>query len=138
DVRAAFSKHGGNLGETGSVAFMFDRVGMVIYPAAAGDAETMFDAALEAGAEDVSSDGEGHEIVCRPDDLSAVRDTLEQKFGEPESARLEWKPQNTTPVDEERAQSLLKLIDVLEDNDDVQRVASNFDIPDDVMERLSA
>jgi len=138
EVRAAFSKHGGNLGETGSVSFMFEHIGRIDYKADVASADEMFEAALEAGASDVESGEAGHEITCATDDLSVVRDALEQKFGTPESARLDWKPLNTTPVDEQAASTLFKLLDVLDDNDDVQRVAANFDIADDVMERLSA
>ncbi len=138
EVRTAFSKNGGNLGETGSVAFMFDRVGQITYPAAVAGAEAMFEGALEAGAEDVESDDDNHTITCQPDDFAAVRDALEERFGEPEEARLAWKPQNSISVDEGTAQTLLKLIDALEDNDDVQRVAANFEVDDEIMERLSA
>ena len=138
NIRTAFSKNGGNLGETGSVAFMFDRVGEISYPAAVAEAEAMFEGALEAGAEDVESDDESHTITCQPDDFAAVRDALEERFGEPEEARLSWKPQNTIAIDEAAAQTLFKLIDALEDNDDVQRVAANFDVDDEIMERLSA
>lgn len=138
EVRTAFSKHGGNLGETGSVSFMFEHVGRIEYKADVASSEEMFEAALEAGAADVESGEAGHEVTCATDDLSTVRDSLEERFGTPESARLDWKPLNTTPMDEQGASTLLKLLDVLDDNDDVQRVASNFDIPDDVMERLSA
>ena len=125
------------MGETGSVSFMFEHVGRIVYPADAASAEEMFEAALEAGAADVESGEAGHEITCETDDLSAVRDALEERFGTPESARLDWKPQTLTEVDEQAASTLFKLLDVLDDNDDVQRVASNFDVPDDVMERLS-
>ncbi len=138
DVRAAFSKHGGTLAETGAVSFMFDRVGMIHYPAGAGDSDAVFEAALEAGAEDVESGDDGHDIYCQPDDFNTVREALEEGLGEAETARLDWRPQNTVDVDEGRAQTLLKLLDVLEDSDDVQRVAANFEISDDVMERLSA
>jgi len=138
EVRAAFSKHGGNLGETGSVAFMFDRVGLIQYPADTTSADDMFEAALEAGAQDVTSGEDGHEIVCDPDDFSTVRDALDEKFGTAEDARLDWKPQNSVAVDEDAASTLLKLLDVLEDNDDVQQVAANFEVDDDVLERLSA
>ncbi|HBC07739.1 MAG TPA: YebC/PmpR family DNA-binding transcriptional regulator [Rhodospirillaceae bacterium] len=138
EVRTAFSKNGGNLGETGSVAFMFDRVGQISYPAAVAGAEAVFEGALEAGAEDVESDDDNHTITCQPDDFAAVRDALEERFGEPEEARLAWKPQNSISVDEGTAQTLLKLIDALEDNDDVQRVAANFEVDDEIMERLSA
>jgi len=138
EVRAAFSKHGGSLGETGSVGFMFERVGLIEYPSDVADADDMFEAALEAGAGDVESGEDGHEITCAPEDLGTVRDALVQSFGEPEAARLDWKPQNTVPLDEDAAASVLKFLDVLDDNDDVQRVAANFDISDEVMERLSA
>jgi YebC/PmpR family DNA-binding regulatory protein len=138
EVRAAFSKHGGNLGETGSVSFMFDRVGIIRYAADAASADAMFEAALEAGAKDVASDEDGHEIVCEPDDFSAVRDALEEKFGAAEEARLDWRAQNNVPVDEDSAVTLLKLLDVLDDNDDVQQVSANFEVDDAVLERLSA
>lgn len=138
EVRSAFTKHGGNLGETGSVSFMFERVGLFTYPADAASADDIFEAALEGGAQDVESTADGHEITCDPDDFSDVRDALDAKFGEPESARLDWKPQNTIAVGEDAAGTLLKLLDVLDDNDDVQRVAANFDIAEDVMDRLSA
>jgi YebC/PmpR family DNA-binding regulatory protein len=138
EVRAAFTKHGGNMGETGSVGFMFDRVGLVEYNADAADAEAMFEAALEAGADDVRSGPDGHEIICAPDDFATVRDALAEKFGDPEGARLDWKPTTTTEVDENTAGTLLKMIDVLEDNDDVQRVSSNFEVSEEVMAKLSA
>ncbi|WP_096701393.1 YebC/PmpR family DNA-binding transcriptional regulator [Magnetospirillum sp. 15-1] len=137
EVRTAFNKNGGALGETNSVSFMFDRVGAIRFPAAAGGAEAMFEGALDAGADNVESDEEGHEITCAPDDLGTVRDAMEAKFGTPEYARLDWKPQTTVPVsDEETARTLLKLLDLLEDNDDVQRVQANFEIPDEIMEKL--
>jgi YebC/PmpR family DNA-binding regulatory protein len=138
EVRAAFTKFGGTMGETGSVSFQFQRVGLIRYPAGVASVDAMLDGAIEAGASDVTSDGDGHEVVCEPEDLNAVRDALEARFGEPGSARLDWKPQNTVPVDEDKAESLFKLFDVLEDNDDVQRIAANYEIDDAVMERLSA
>ncbi|MBB4264995.1 YebC/PmpR family DNA-binding transcriptional regulator [Roseospira visakhapatnamensis] len=142
EVRAAFNKHGGSMGETNSVAFNFARVGYLRYPAAAGDAEAMLDAAIEAGADDVVSDVDdeegGHDIYCQPDDLNGVREAMTAALGEPEAARLDWRPQNTVPVDEDTAGTLLKFLDVLDDNDDVQRVAANYEIADDVMQRLSA
>jgi len=139
DIRTAFTKHGGTLGETNSVSFMFDRIGAILYPASVADADAMFEAALDAGADDVSSSADGHEIVCAPDRLGAVREALEARFGPPTGARLDWRAQAQTPVaDEHVAQSLLKLLEALEDNDDVQRVQANFDIPQDLMERLSA
>ncbi|MDH5748232.1 MAG: YebC/PmpR family DNA-binding transcriptional regulator [Rhodospirillales bacterium] len=138
EVRAALTKHGGTLGETGSVNFMFDRIGLIQYKADVAGAEEMFEAALEAGASDVESSDITHEITCAPDDFSTVRDGLEAKFGPPQAARLDWKPQNSVAVDEDSAGTLFKLLDALEDNDDVQRVASNFDVSEEVMERLSA
>lgn len=137
DVRAAFSKQGGTLGETNSVSFMFNRVGMVVYPAAAASDEKIFEAALEAGADNVESDEFSHAITTSIESFAAVRDGLEAVFGPAESARLAWQPHNLTPVNEAAAQTLLKLIDALEDNDDVQTVEGNFDIPDAVMEKLS-
>ena len=137
EVRATFNKFGGNLGETGSVNFMFDRVGQIIYPQDAADPDSMFEEALEAGADNVESDDGGHEVTTAPEDLNSVREALESRFGAPEEAGLTWKPQNTTPVNEDQATTLLKLLDALDDLDDVQSVASNFDIADDVMARLT-
>ena len=137
EVRATFSKNGGNLGETGSVSFMFDRVGQIIYPADVADADTMFEAALEAGADNAESDENGHEILTATDDFNTVRESLENQFGSPEEAGLTWKPQNTTPVNEDQAQTLLKLLGALDELDDVQSVASNFDIDDDIMAKLA-
>jgi len=138
EVRAAFSKHGGSLGETNSVSFMFDRLGVITYPAEVGSADEVFEAAVEAGASNVESSGESHEITCDPDDFSTVRDGLTEKFGDPREAELTWRPQNTVAIDEDKAQTMLKLLDVLDDSDDVQRVSANFDISDDVMARLTA
>ncbi len=138
DVRAAFAKHGGALGETNSVSFQFARLGVIRYPAAAADADAMLEAAIEAGAENAESGPDGHEITAAADDFFAVRDALEANFGEPESARLEWRPTVTVPLDEARASAVMKLLDALDDSDDVQNVWANFDVPDGVMERLSA
>lgn len=138
EVRAAFNKHGGNLAETGAVSFMFDHVGEIRFAAAAADAEAMFEAALEAGASDVESDDSGHAVSCEPDGLHAVAGALEARFGEPESAKLVWRPQNTIPVDEAAAATLLKLLDVLDDSDDVQTVSANFEIDDEILSRLTA
>ena len=137
EVRAAFNKFGGSLGETGSVSFMFDRVGQMIYPADAADADAMFEAALEAGADNVESDENGHEITCATEDFNTVSEALDAAFGTPEEAGLVWKPQNTIEVNEQQASTLIKLLDTLDDNDDVQNVASNFDIPDDVLANLA-
>ncbi|MGF1623203.1 MAG: YebC/PmpR family DNA-binding transcriptional regulator [Rhodomicrobiaceae bacterium] len=138
EVRAAFSKHGGNLGETGSVSFMFDRVGEIEYPAEAGTADAMLEAALEAGADDCQSDEDGHRFYCEATALHEVAQALEQTLGEARGTKLTWRPQNTIGVDDEKAETLLKMLDVLEDNDDVQNVYANFDISDDVMARMSA
>ena len=138
EVRSAFTKYGGNLGESNSVAFMFDRVGQLIYPVAAASADDMFEAALEAGADDVESAEESHEITCAPEDFNAVREALDTRFGAPEEAGLTWKPQNTIALDEDTAATLLKLLDVLDDNDDVQSVSANFEISDEVMAKLTA
>ena len=138
EVRTAFNKHGGSLGETNSVSFMFDRIGAIHYKTDTATADAMFEAALDAGADNVESGEDGHDITCAPDDLGVVRDALEARFGTPASARLDWKPQTLVPVtDEQTAQTLMKLLEVLEDNDDVQRVQANFEIPDEVMERLA-
>ncbi|OOY28186.1 transcriptional regulator [Thioclava sp. L04-15] len=136
NVRSTFTKNGGNLGTTGSVSFMFDRVGEITYPASVGDAETVLMAAIEAGAEDVESDEEGHWIYCPMESLSEVSEALEAELGEAEEAKLIWKPQNRTEVDLETAQKLMKLIDTLEDDDDVQSVTANFDVPEDVAAQL--
>ncbi len=138
DLRAAFSKHGGALGEPNSVAFLFERLGLVRYPAAAASSDDMLEAAIEAGATDVRSDADGHEVTSTPEDFFAVRDALEARFGPPDSARLDWRPATSVTVGEDRAGALLKLVDVLDDNDDVQNVYANFDIPDAVMQKLSA
>ncbi|MEM9968949.1 MAG: YebC/PmpR family DNA-binding transcriptional regulator [Pseudomonadota bacterium] len=135
-VRSTFSKNGGNLGETGSVGFMFDRKGEVTYPASVGDADTVMMAAIEAGAEDVESAEDGHVIWCADTDLSDVAAALEQELGESESTKLVWRPTTTTEMDLEAMQKLMKLVEALEDDDDVQRVTTNFEAPDDVMSQL--
>jgi YebC/PmpR family DNA-binding regulatory protein len=138
NVRAAFTKAGGALGETGSVSFMWDRVGEIVYPASAGSADAVMEAAIEAGAEDVESDEETHTIYCAFEDMGEVSKTLESALGEASSVKAIWKPQNTIPVDEDRARSLMKLVGVLEDDDDVQNVYANFEVDDETMARLSA
>jgi YebC/PmpR family DNA-binding regulatory protein len=137
DIRSAFAKHGGALGETNSVGFLFSRLGVIRYPAAAAPADDVLEAAIEAGAANVESDQEAHEITTAPEDFFAARDALEARFGAPEIARLEWRPTTSVTLDEERAASVLKLIDVLDDSEDVQNVYANFDIPDSVMQKLS-
>jgi YebC/PmpR family DNA-binding regulatory protein len=136
EVRTAFAKNGGNLGETGSVSFMFDNVGEIKYPADKADEETMFEAALEAGAEDVVSDEEEHVIYCAREDMIDIAAALEEKFGEAKAANLVWKAQNQIEVDANSAPTLMKMLEVLEDCDDVQNVYANFDISDEVMASL--
>ncbi len=138
NVRAAFTKSGGALGETGSVGFMFARVGEIVYPTAKGSADQMMEAAIMAGAEDVVSDADGHSILCAFEDMGEVSRALEEQIGEAESIKAVWKPQTGTPVDEDKAQSMLKLIATLEDDDDVQHVYANFEVSDEIMAKLSA
>ncbi len=138
EVRAAFNKNGGSLAETGSVSFMFERKGQVVFSAEAGDEDTVFEAALDAGAGDVVSDDDGHTITCAPEDFGRASEALVERFGTPREAGLVWKPSVVTEVPEDKAPTLLRLIDDLEDNDDVQSVAANFEIGDDVIERLVA
>ncbi|HYZ39338.1 MAG TPA: YebC/PmpR family DNA-binding transcriptional regulator [Stellaceae bacterium] len=138
EVRAAFTKAGGALGETNSVSFMFDHVGEVSYPAETASTDGMFEAAIEAGADDLVTDSEQHIVICAPDDLNTVRDALEHRFGPANSARLVWRPKTTSSIDEEAAASLFKLLETLEDSDDVQNVYANFEVAEDVMERLGA
>jgi transcriptional/translational regulatory protein YebC/TACO1 len=137
-VRAAFTKAGGAMGETGSVSFMWDRVGEIYYPASAGSADKVMEAAIEAGADDVETDEEGHTIYCAFENLGEVSKALEASLGEAESVKLIWRPQNNVPVDEERAQSLMKLVATLEDDDDVQSVYANFEVDDETLAKLSA
>lgn len=136
NVRSTFTKNGGNLGETGSVAFQFDRKGEVTYPASVGDADTVMMAAIEAGAEDVESSEEGHVIWCADTDLNDVSTALEAELGESDSTKLVWKPSVTAELGLEDMQKLMKLIDALEDDDDVQRVTTNFEASDEVMAQL--
>ena len=138
DIRSAFAKHGGALGETNSVSFLFNRLGVIRYPASAGTADDVLEAAIEAGAENVDSDAEAHEITTAAEDFFAVRDSLESQLGAPESARLDWRPTTSVTLDEARAAALLKLLEVLDESEDVQNVYANFDIPDAVMQKLSA
>ena len=137
NVRSTFTKHGGNLGETGSVGFMFERKGEITYPASVGDEDTVMMAAIEAGAEDVESSEDGHIIWCADTDLNEVTAALETELGESEEAQLSWRPSTTTELDLEAMQKLMKLIDALEDDDDVQRVTTNFEASDAVMDQLA-
>jgi YebC/PmpR family DNA-binding regulatory protein len=137
EVRTAFTKSGGTLGETNSVSFQFLRVGQVTYPAETASSDAVLEAAIESGADDVESDEEEHRILCAPDDLSTVRDALEDRFGPASAAKLAWKPQALVPVaDEAAAGSLFKLVEMLEDSDDVQTVYGNYDVPDELIEKL--
>ena len=135
-VRSTFTRCGGSLGETGSVSFMFDRMGQILFPLAAGDEDAVMMAALEAGAEDVESNEDGHAIFCLDSDLNEVSNALEVALGEAESAKLIWRPQTTTPLDLEGMEKLMKLIETLEDDDDIQRVTANFEVTDEVMAAL--
>ncbi len=137
-VRATFAKNGGNLGETGAVSFMFDRVGEVSFGGDAGDADTVFEAAIEAGADDVNSTDESHVISCSFESLGDVAAALENTLGQPESVNAIWRPQTMTPVDEDKAATLLKLIALLEDDDDVQSVYANFEVSEEVLAKLTA
>jgi YebC/PmpR family DNA-binding regulatory protein len=138
EVRAAFAKAGGALGESGSVGFLFDHVGEIAYPAAAASADEMLEAAIEAGAGDVASDEDGHVVISAPDDFNSVRDALDGRFGAAASARLAWRPKTGAAVDEDVAAALFKLLESLEDSDDVQNVYANFEVGEDVLARLSA
>lgn len=138
DVRSTFSKYGGNLGETNSVRFMFDRIGEISYKLKVATADAMFEAAVEAGADDCQTFEEHHIIQTASDQLGTVLSALEAKFGEPEKSSFVWKPNVMSPLDEEQAKSIMKLIDVLEDNDDVQTVTTNFEVSEDIMQRLLA
>lgn len=138
DVRSLFSKYGGNMGADGSVAFLFNRVGSIVYPAAKGSADAMLEQAIEAGADEVISTDESHEFLCSIDGFGEVRDALEKTLGTSEAARIVFKPLDTKAVDEETARSLMKLIDALDDHDDVQQVYANYEMSDAVMEKLAA
>lgn len=136
DVRTAFAKNGGNVGASGSVSHGFDRLGLITYPAAAGSAERVFEAALEAGADDVESSDDGHEIWTAVDAMHEVARALEPMLGAPESARLAWRPRERVEVSAADAQILLRMIDALEDSDDVQAVFGNYEMSDDVLASL--
>ncbi|MGE3245451.1 MAG: YebC/PmpR family DNA-binding transcriptional regulator [Beijerinckiaceae bacterium] len=136
EVRSYFSKAGGAMGETGSVSFMFDHVGEIVFESKVAGEDAMMEAAIEAGADDVASDEESHTIVTAMEDLAEVTKALEAKFGEPKSSKLVWRPQNTIAVEEEAAEKILRLISTLEDNDDVQNVYANFEMSEEVMEKL--
>ena len=138
DVRSSFSKSGGNLAETGAVSFMFDHVGVVEYNASVASADAMLEAAIDAGAEDVVSSEDGHQVYTTQDTLRDVAKALEAKFGEARKAALVWKPQNTVAVDDDNGEKLLRLIETLEDHEDVQNVYANFEVSDALVQKLSA
>jgi len=138
DVRAAFSKYGGALGENGSVSFMFSRIGSIAYPAAAGSPDAMLETAIEAGADEVISGEEGHEFLSRVEDFAAVRDALEAKLGAAQSAKIVWRPSNTVQVSDAAGETLSKLLDTLDDHDDIQNVYANYEMSEALMEKLSA
>src|SRR3954463_2612495 len=138
EVRATFTKAGGNLAETGAVSFMFDHVGVVEFEAKVASADQMLEAAIEAGAEDVVSSENGHEVYTTVDSLRDVAKALEGKFGEPRKAALVWKPKNTVVIDDEQAEKVLKMVDALNDQDDVQNVYANFEVSDALVQKLSA
>ncbi|MFO0389558.1 MAG: YebC/PmpR family DNA-binding transcriptional regulator [Alphaproteobacteria bacterium] len=138
DIRSIFTKYSGNMGETGSVSFMFDRVGLITYPVSVASEEAMFEAALEAGADNCDSDAENYSVSCSQDSFGAVRDVLEKSFGAAASAKITWLPKTTAPVNEEQAKQLIKMVEALEDNDDVQEVFTNVEIPESMVTSLSA
>jgi YebC/PmpR family DNA-binding regulatory protein len=138
EVRSIFTKSGGNLGTTGSVSFMFDHLGIVEFDAKVASADAMLDAAIEAGADDVTSNDDGHQIFTTPDSLREVAKKLEAKFGEPRKSAMLWKPQNTVAVDDETGEKLLRLIESLDESDDVQNVYANFEVSDALVQKMSA
>ena len=138
DIRSYFTKSGGNLGETGSVSFMFDRVGVIEYDAKVASDDAMLEAAIEAGADDVASGEDGHEVFASPETFREVAKALEAKFGEARKAALVWKPQNTIAVDDETGEKLFKLLDLLNEHDDVQNVYANFEVSDALAAKMSA
>ena len=137
NVRSLFTKFGGNLGESGSVAFMFARVGEIVYPAAKASGDAMLEAAIDAGADDVVSDETGHTVTCAFEAIGEVSSALAARFGDAETVKVVWKPQTMTPLDQEKAETLMKLVDSLDEDDDVQVVFSNADISDEIMAALN-
>ena len=137
-VRSLFTKYGGNLGESGSVAFMFNRITEITYKAGVASADAMLDGAIEAGADDVASDETSHVVTCSFEGMGEVSSALAAKFGDAESVKVVWRPNITTPVDDEKAESIMKLVDALEDDDDVQTVYSNFEMSEDMLKKLTA
>ncbi len=138
EVRSYFTKAGGSLAETGAVSFMFDRVGLIVFDRKVADEDAMLEAAIEAGADDVASGPEEHEVITSVAALSDAQKALEAKFGEPRKASIVWRPQNTIAVDDEAGEKILRLIGALEDNDDVQTVTANFEVSEALLEKLEA
>ncbi len=138
EVRAAFTRHGGSLAETNAVSFQFDRIGQIRYGADVATEEAMLEAAIEAGAEDCQSSEDGHEITCAPDELAAVTEALEARFGPPEASLLTWRPQVTVPIEDDKAEALFKLLETLDESDDVQRVVANFEVSETAMAKLQS
>jgi YebC/PmpR family DNA-binding regulatory protein len=137
EVRAIFSKNGGNLAETGAVSFMFSHVGVIEFDIKVASADAVLEAAIDAGAEDVTSSEDGHQILATPDSLNDVTKALEAKFGEPRKSAMLWKPQNTIALDDEAGEKILRLIESLDDSDDVQNVYANFEVSDALMQKMS-
>ncbi|MEZ5826953.1 MAG: YebC/PmpR family DNA-binding transcriptional regulator [Hyphomicrobiales bacterium] len=138
EVRSIFSKFGGNLGETGAVSFNFDKLGSIEFDIDKATADQMLEAAIEAGGEDVETGEVGHFVYCNPDELHQVAKSLEERFGEPRAMQILWRPKSEVPIDEEAGQKLLRMIDGLEDLDDVQQVYANFDMAEDLLQKLTA
>jgi YebC/PmpR family DNA-binding regulatory protein len=138
EVRSIFTKFGGNLGETGAVSFNFDRLGAIEFESEKATADEMLEAAIEAGGDDVESSEEGHVVYCNPDELHQVGKALEARFGESRAMQILWRPKTEVPIDEEAGEKLLRMIDALEESDDVQQVYANFDIAEDVLQKLTA
>jgi len=136
EVRSYFTKAGGSLAETGAVSFMFDRVGLIVFDRKVADEDAMLEAAIEAGADDVASGPEEHEVITSVAALSDAQKALEAKFGEPRKASIVWRPQNTIAVDDEAGEKILRLVGALEDNDDVQTVTANFEVSEALLERM--
>ncbi len=137
DIRSTFSKYGGALGEPNSVTFLFDRVGVIAYPRSKGSDDAMLEAAIDAGADECISSEDGHEFITSMENFGAVRDALEKRLGEPQSAKIEWRPKSTNPVSDENGETLIKLLDVLDDHDDVQNVYGNYELSDALLEKMA-
>ena len=137
-IRSIFTRHGGTLGESGSVAYLFRRVGVIRFPADAASGDDMFEAALEVGADECESESDGHEVICAPDSLSEANEALSARFGTPDRVEITWRAQTTVPIDEDKAEAVFRLLEALDDSDDVQQVSANYDVADDVLRKLSA